>query len=153
MLTLNCGIPGQIEQHIILQIIGGFKKALLLVSNNRRTHPSCTHKCMPRATWAILAQQLSSFLLPGQRSWAAALHQPVLLSSERWPCPIYQDALRHHHAFPEVFSEHCPGSWVRMQFVQTRMKMQPLLWRASALPRHMLPHVSFPMPQGMLGSS
>lgn len=46
MLMLNCGIPSQIEQHIILQIVGGFKKVLLLLSNSSRTHPSCTHKRM-----------------------------------------------------------------------------------------------------------
>lgn len=46
MLTLNCGIPGQIKQHIILQIVGSFKKVVLLVSNNRRTLPSCSHKRM-----------------------------------------------------------------------------------------------------------
>lgn len=45
MLILNCGVPSQNEQCIILQIVHGFKKLLLLMSNNRVIHPYCTHKC------------------------------------------------------------------------------------------------------------
>lgn len=77
MLTPNCGIPGQTEQHITMHIVGGFK-VVFLASHNRRIHPSHTQKCtQEQREPSMHSSRVVSYPSPEELSSSSAPARPL----------------------------------------------------------------------------